>query len=85
MKYYLVKMLTNTQEQDGSSIAVYNNLTSAQVAYHQTLASYHNAEDVLFAVVKILDPYGNEIPGMSEIVNHIPTPTSEETVDVTNE
>ena len=77
MKYYLVKLLTNTQGQDGSSLALYGELEKAQVAYHQTLATYHNAEDVLYAVVEILDSYGRVINGCSEIVDHVPQPTPE--------
>lgn len=80
-KFYLVKLLTNTQGQDGSSLAVYDELEKAQVAYHQTLATYHNAEDVLYAVVEILDSYGRVINGCSEIVNHVPQPTPPETTE----
>ena len=75
MKYYLVKLLTNTQGQDGSSIAVYNTKDKALVAYHQTLAAYHNAEDVLYAVVQIINENGNV--EIMEIVNHKPEPTEE--------
>lgn len=77
MKYYLVKLLTNTQGQDGSSLAVFNSLESAQVSYHQILATYHNASDVLYAVVEILDEYGRIVGGYSEIVDHRPEPTEE--------
>lgn len=68
MKYYLIKLLTNTQGQDGSTLAVYQSRESAIVAFHQTLASYHNAQDVKFAVVQIV----NEMGGieMSETVEH---------------
>ena len=61
MKFYLVTLLTNTQEQDVPSIAVYSELEKAQVQYHNKLASFHNAEDVLYAVVEILDEYGRVI------------------------
>lgn len=81
MKYYLVKLLTNTQGQDGSSIAVYTDSEDksakdkALVAYHQTLANFHNAADVLYAVVQIVNENGNcEI---MEIVNHKPEPEPE--------
>jgi len=74
MKFYLVKLLTNTQDQDGSSIAVYSDLEDAQVAYHNTLASFHNADDVKYAVVEILDEYGRIVGGYSEIVDHRPEP-----------
>ena len=78
MKYYLIKLLTNTQGQDGSSLAVFNSLESAQVSYHQILATYHNASDVLYAVVEILDEYGRIVGGCSEIVDHRPEPEPNE-------
>ena len=77
MKYYLTKLLTNTAGQDGSSIIVYNTRDAALVAYHQTLANYHNAQDVLYACVMIINEYGNV--EIKEIVDHkpLPEPTSE--------
>ena len=81
MKFYLVKLLTNTAGQDASSIAVYEDssdkaaLDKALVAYHQTLATFHNAEDVLYAVVEILTENGYVY--QSEIVNHRPEPEPE--------
>lgn len=81
MKYYVVKLLTNTQGQDSPSIDVYVNDEAktahdkAIVAYHQTLASYHNAEDVLYAVVMIVNEYGNT--EILEIVDHRTQPEPE--------
>lgn len=69
-KYYLIKELTNDKGQDGSSISVYTSLDSAVVAYHQTLASFHNAQDVLYAVVMVHDGYGRVVGGYSETVDH---------------
>lgn len=69
-KYYLIKELTNDKGQDGSSIATYATLDSAVVAYHQTLASFHNASDVLFANVMIHDMYGRVVGGYAETVDH---------------
>lgn len=89
MKYYLIKLLTNTQGQDGSSVNVFDTKESALVAYHQTLANFHNADDVLYAVVEVQDENGNITD--KEIVDHRPEPepepepTPEETVDVTEE
>ena len=71
-KYYLVKLLTNDKGQDGSSIAVYNSLESAIVAYHQTLASFHNAQDVRLANVSVVNVYGVTVSGYSETVEHLP-------------
>ena len=74
-KYYLIKMLTNTAEQDGSTINVYDTRDSALVAYHNTLAAFINADDVLFSIVQIINGYGNiEI---MEIVDHRPAPEPE--------
>lgn len=78
MKYYLVKILTNTQGQDGTTIAKYDELTAAQVGYHNTLTSYHNAADVLYAVVEILDEYGRIVGSYSETVDHRPIPEETE-------
>lgn len=69
-KYYLIKELTNDKGQDGSSIATYATLDNAVVAYHQTLASFHNASDVLFANVMIHDMYGRVVGGYAETVDH---------------
>lgn len=75
MKYYVVKLLTNTQGQDASSVTVYESENDARVEYHNTLAAYHNADDVLYAIVQIVNEYGNcEI---MEIVDHKPTPEPE--------
>lgn len=72
MKYYLVKLLTNSQGQDGSSVSVFDNKDSALVAYHQILAAYHNASDVLYAIVQIVNELGNV--EIMEIVDHKPEP-----------
>ena len=68
MKYYLIKMLVNTAGQDAPSIDVYTEKVDALVAYHNTLAAYHNAQDVLYAIVKIENEYGNT--EIMEIVDH---------------
>ncbi|MCR5451962.1 MAG: hypothetical protein K6F00_04970 [Lachnospiraceae bacterium] len=83
MKFYLVKILTNDKEQDGTTIGVYegdNAEDRAKVAFHQTLSSYHNAADVLYAVVEILDEYGRILggdTGYREVVDHRPQPEAE--------
>lgn len=77
MKYYLVKILTNAQGQDGTTIAKFDTQESAIIGYHNTLASFHNAADVLYAVVEILDEYGRVLGGKNgytETVDHRPTP-----------
>ena len=83
MKYYIVKLLTNTSGQDAPSVTVFTddeNKTArdkALVHYHQTLANFHNADDVLYAIVQIVNEIGNcEI---MEKVDHRPTPEPEPT------
>lgn len=75
MKYYLIKLLTNTAGDDGSTVAVFDSLEKAQVSYHQTLAAFHNADDVLYAVVEILNENGDS--QIKEIVDHRPAPEPE--------
>ena len=75
MKYYLVKLLTNSAGVDAPSIIAYsgdNAEQNARVAYHNTLAAYHYAEDVLYAVCEILNEDGDSI--IKEIVDHRPEP-----------
>ena len=79
-RYYLVKINTNSKGQDASAIEVYDTLEKAQVAYHNTLASFHNAPDVLYAIVQIIDGlYGNL--QAREIVDHRPEPEPNEEED----
>lgn len=75
MKFYLIKLLTNDKGQDGSSISVFDTYENALVSYHQTLATYHNAQDVLHAVVQITNYVGNVM--IMEIVDHTPEPEPE--------
>lgn len=81
MKYYVIKLLTNTAGQDASSVTVFTddeNKTAREkaiVSYHQTLAMYHNADDVLYAIVQLVNELGNcEI---MEKVDHKPAPAPE--------
>jgi len=73
--FYLITLLTNDKDQDGSDIAVYPTEDRALVAYHQTLAAFHNAADVKYAVVQILTENGNSM--IKEIVDHRPEPEPE--------
>lgn len=75
MKYYVVTLLTNTAGQDAPSIAVYPALNNALIAWHNKLASFHNAPDVLYAVIEIINEIGNL--ERIEIVDHRPGPEPE--------
>ena len=83
MKFYLVKLLTNTAGLDGSSIDVYDSLERAQVAYHNILAAFHNAADILYAVVEILNENGDS--QIKEIVDHRPEPEPDPEPELTPE
>ena len=69
-KFYVIKLLTNTAGQGAPSVAEFDTYDNAIVNYHQTLASFHNAEDVLYAVVEVQNGIGNTV--IKEIVDHIP-------------
>lgn len=76
-RYYLYVQLTNTQEQDASSVATYNTLDSAKVAYHDKCKIYNAANDVLYAVVQIKDFYGRTVLNYDETIDHRPAPEPE--------
>lgn len=78
MKYNVEKFITNTQGQYSASVAAtFDDFDSAKVNYHQSLAALHNANDVLTAVVKIVDEFGNTMDGFREYVDHTPEPEQE--------
>lgn len=89
MKYNIEKFIINTQNQYSASVAAtFDDFDKAKVNYHQSLAALHNAEDVLVAVVKIVDEYGNNMDGFREVVDHTPEPEptpEEETEEHTEE
>lgn len=81
-KFYVTRYLTNDKGQDGSGLSVFTGETedeakkNALVNFHQTCATYHNASDVLFAVVKVENYKGDFVKG--EIIDHRPAPTTSE-------
>ena len=76
MKYYLVKLVTNMEDQVAPTVTAYDTKEAALVAYHNALAAYHNAADVKYAVAEIVNGYGDV--EIKEIVDHIPAPEPEE-------
>ena len=72
--YDLVQKVTTTQGQYSCTVETFDTEQSAKVRYHQMLAAYYNASDVLYAVVLILDEYGKELQGFREIVDKRPAP-----------
>jgi len=78
MKYNVLQFITNTQNQYLASVAAtFDDFDKAKVNYHQSLATLHNADDVLVAVVKIVDEFGNPMDGFREVVDHTPEPEPE--------
>lgn len=75
-KWYVVKLITNMAGQDADPAGtVFKDRTQALVNYHNTLAAFHNASDVMYAVVELQSYNGNV--EMKEIVDHIPAPEPE--------
>ena len=72
--FYLIGLVTNTQGQHSPTVNPYDNAELAKTNYHTRLAAFHNASDVLYAVVLILDEYGAELKGFREIVDKRPAP-----------
>ncbi|MBR2556924.1 MAG: hypothetical protein IKE95_00920 [Methanobrevibacter sp.] len=73
MKYNVEKYVTNTQGQYSATVAdTFDDVKKAKKNYHLSLASYYNAADVLVAVVKIVDEYGNPLDGFREVVDNTP-------------
>jgi hypothetical protein len=71
MKYNVVELIRNTANAYVAKVAAtYDNLDGAAVKYHQDLAAFHNADDVLVATVKIEDEFGHEVSGFFEVVDH---------------
>lgn len=80
MKYNIIKLVRNTADQyDARVSATFDNLDSAKVNYHQTLAALHNSNDVKTATVKIEDEFGHELAGYTEQVEHEAQTQTEET------
>ena len=84
MKYNIIKLVRNTANQYSATIsATFDNLDSAKINYHQTLAALHNASDVKTATVKIEDEFGHELAGYTEQVEHAPESEPSETTEAT--
>lgn len=79
MKYNVLTFVTNDQNQYAAAVnsTFDDNLKGAKVKYHQLLANFENASDVLVASVKIVDEYGNQMSGYDEVVDNRPEPEPE--------
>lgn len=77
MKYNVLQFITNTKGEYSASVsATFDNLTSAKVNYFGVAQTLNNSSDVLVAVVKIVDEYGNDID-YREVIDNTPEPEPE--------
>lgn len=83
MKHNILTFITNTQNQYVAAVnsTFVDNLKGAKVKYHQLLASLENANDVLVAVVMLVDDYGNQLDGYREVIDNRPEPEPEEVTE----
>lgn len=79
MKYNVIQFVTNTKGEYGVKVNSTNSiLKAAKVNYFSDAKTLVNATDVLTAVVKIVDEFGNDIPGYREVIDNTPEPEPEE-------
>ena len=80
MKYNVIQFVTNTKGEYGVKVNSTNStLKAAKVNYFSDAKTLVNATDVLTAVIKIVDEFGNDIVGYREVIDNTPEPTEEET------
>jgi len=80
MKYNVIQFVTNTKGEYGIKVnSTSTSLKSAKVNYFNDAKTLVNATDVLTAVIKIVDEFGNDIVGYREVIDNTPEPTEEET------
>ena len=70
MKYNLIKLIRNTQDQYVATIDTYSEFKNARTNYFSSLTAFSNADDVKIVVVKIEDEFGHELAGYTEQIEH---------------
>lgn len=70
MKYNLIKLIRNTQDQYVATIDTYSEFKNARTNYFSSLAAFSNADDIKVVVVKIEDEFGHEVPGYSITIDN---------------
>lgn len=77
MKYNVLQFITNTREQYSARVsATFDDLKAAKTNYFGAAQTLNNADDVLIAVIKIVDEFGNDI-GYREVIDNTPEPEPE--------
>ncbi|MBR2554794.1 MAG: hypothetical protein IKE94_08045 [Aeriscardovia sp.] len=83
MKYNVIKFVTNTKEEYQVQVtSTSETLKAAKNDYFQQCRILNNADDVLYAVIKILDEYGNET-AWRETIDNRPEPEPETIIEPT--
>lgn len=83
MKYNVIKFVTNTKEEYQVQVtSTSETLKAAKNDYFQQCRILNNADDVLYAVIKILDEYGNEA-AWRETIDNRPEPEPETIIEPT--
>lgn len=77
VKYNVIKFVTNTKEEyQVQVVSTSETLKAAKSEYFKECRNLNNADDVLYAVIKILDEYGNET-AWREVIDNRPEPEPE--------
>ena len=78
MKYNVIQFVTNTKGEYGVKVnSTSSTLKAAKSNYMGDAKNLINASDVLTAVVKIVDEFGNDIQGYREVIDNTPEPEPE--------
>lgn len=81
MKYNIMQFITNDKGQYSAGVsATFEDFKNAKANYFGTAQSLNNAKDVLVAVVKIVDEFGNDT-GYREVIDNRPKPEPEEVTE----
>lgn len=82
MKYNVLKFVTNTAGGYQAVVsATFDAFEKARTNYFSTAAAFSNAPDVLVAVVKLVDEYGNNVDGFRVVIDNRPEPEPEENTE----
>lgn len=85
MKYNVIKFVTNTKGQYQVQVtSTSETLKGAKSDYFKECRTLNNADDVLYAVIKILNEYGNET-AWRETIDNRPEPEPETIEEPTEE
>ena len=86
MKYNVLKFVTNTKgEYQVAVVSTSSNIKGARTSFLSTSTALSNASDVLYAVTKIVDEYGNDDASFRITIDNRPEPEPENNTEATLE